>query len=128
MERARAVKTIEELMVQFERSIVEAGCGDENAIEALDDSVEAVESLRQGIKDIRVAMLYEDTGLTPDQIRELKERDTAKAPEIHKNKFSDAYTCPNCNLLVIYKDETGWFCGKHYSFCPDCGQKLKWED
>ncbi|MDM8237109.1 hypothetical protein [[Ruminococcus] torques] len=71
---------------------------------------------------------YEDTGLTPEQIRELTERDTAKAPEIHKNKFSDAYTCPNCNLLVIHKDETGWFCGKHYSFCPDCGQKLKWED
>ena len=26
---------------------------------------------------------YEDTGLTPEQIRELKERDTAKAPEEH---------------------------------------------
>lgn len=71
---------------------------------------------------------YEDTGLTPEQIAELKERDTAKAPLIHKNKFSDTYVCPNCNLVFINKDEKGWFCGKHYKFCPDCGQRLRWED
>lgn len=71
---------------------------------------------------------YEDTGLTPEQIRELKERDTAKAPDVHKNKFSDAYTCPNCNLVFIHKDTTGWFCGKQYKFCPDCGQRIKWEN
>ena len=71
---------------------------------------------------------YENTELTPEQIMELKERDTAKAPEIHKNKYSDVYTCPNCNLVLINKDETGWFCGKHYKFCPDCGQRLRWED
>lgn len=71
---------------------------------------------------------YEGTGLTPEQIRELKERDTAKTPEIHKNKHSNAYTCPNCGLVLINKDETGWFCGKHYKFCPDCGQRLWWEE
>lgn len=60
--------------------------------------------------------------------RELKERDTAKAPDVHKNKFSDAYTCPNCNLAFIHKDTTGWFCGKQYKFCPDCGQRLTWEE
>lgn len=38
------------------------------------------------------------------------------------------YTCPNCNLGLICKDETGWFYGKHYKFCPDCGQRLKWEE
>lgn len=71
---------------------------------------------------------YEDTDLTPEQIRELKERDTAKEPEIHKDKFSDTYVCPYCNLVFIHKDETGWFCGKRYKFCPDCGQRIKWED
>ena len=71
---------------------------------------------------------YEDTGLTPSEIMKLKERDTAKTPEIHKNKHSNAYTCPNCDLVLINKDETGWFCGKHYKFCPDCGQRLKWEE
>lgn len=60
--------------------------------------------------------------------RELKKRDTAKAPLIHKNKFSDTYVCPNCNLVFINKDEKGWFCGKHYKFCPNCGQRIKWED
>lgn len=111
MERARAVKTIEELMIQFERGIVEAECGDENAIEALDDSVEALESLRQGIKDIRVAMLYEDTGLTPEQIMELKERDMPKKIEIN----AGIPTCPVCGRRIV----------KCYDFCPDCGQKLE---
>ena len=78
--------------------------------------------------DMNLLREYEDTGLTPDQIRELKERDTAKAPEIHKNKRSSVYTCPSCNLVLINKDENGWFCGQHYKFCPDCGQRLKWED
>lgn len=116
MERARAVKTIEELMIQFERGIVEAECGDENAIEALDDSVEALESLRQGIKDIRVAMLYEDTGLTPQEIMELKARDTAKAPEVFDGHW---YKCPTCGMYAgVIKGD----------FCHRCGQRLKWED
>lgn len=125
MKRARAVKTIEELMVQFERSIVEAGCGDENAIEALDDSVEALESLRQGIKDIRVAMLYEDTGLTPEQIMELKERDTAKAPEEIHDAFGDGrLVCPHCrNSVINYFNRS-----RPPQFCMICGQRITWEE
>ena len=86
------------------------------------------------VKDWQVADrlgAYENTGLTPEQIMELKERDTEKAPKIHKNAYSSAYTCPNCNLVLINKAETawktGWFAGKHYKFCPDCGQRIKWE-
>lgn len=85
----------------------------------------------KGVKDWQVADrlgAYENIGLTPEQIMELKERDTEKAPEIHKNKRSSVYTCPSCNLVLINKDENGWFCGQHYKFCPDCGQRLKWED
>ena len=78
--------------------------------------------------DMNLLRDYEDTGLTPGQIMELKERDTEKAPEIHENKRSSVYTCPSCNLVLINKDEKGWFCGKHYKFCPDCGQRIKWED
>lgn len=57
--------------------------------------------------DMNLLREYEDTRLTPEQIMELKERDTAKAPKICKNKRSNAYTCPNCNLVLINKDETG---------------------
>lgn len=48
-------------------------------------------------EDIRNVMRrlsdYEDTGLTPEQIRELKERDTAKAPEEYDGHW---YKCPRC--------------------------------
>lgn len=71
---------------------------------------------------------YEDTGLTPPEVMELKERDTAKAPNVSKDKYSDTYICPSCNYTLIHKDETGYFCGRKYIFCPECGQRLKWED
>ena len=67
--------------------------------------------------------LYEDTGLTPDKIIELKERDIAKAPIKDANsgvRYTDDYICPNC--------------GKHFTgtgfaaFCYHCGQRLKWEE
>ena len=78
--------------------------------------------------DMNLLREYEDTGLTPPEIMGLKERDTEKAPEIHENKRSSVYTCPSCNLVLINKDEKGWFCGEHYKFCPDCGQRIKWEN
>ena len=66
---------------------------------------------------------YEDTGLTPDEIKDLRERDVAKTPEKVSNsgiRYTDDYICPNC--------------GKHFTgtgiaeFCYHCGQRLKWED
>lgn len=66
---------------------------------------------------------YEDTGLTPAEIMELKERDTAKEPTKVSDsgvRYTDDYICPNC--------------GKHFigtgiaEFCYHCGQRLKWEE
>ena len=57
---------------------------------------------------------YEDTDLTPEQIRELKERDTAKKIEID----AGIPTCPVCGRRIV----------KCYDFCPDCGQRLEQED
>ena len=37
---------------------------------------------------------YEDTGLTPEQIRKLKERSTEKKPIEHITKFAPMYECP----------------------------------
>ena len=59
---------------------------------------------------------YEDTGLTPEQIRELKERDTAKAAEIFDGHW---YKCPTCGMYAG---------GLKGNFCHRCGQRLKWED
>lgn len=66
---------------------------------------------------------YEDTGLTPEQIMELKERNTAKAPTKDTDsgvRYTDDYICPNC--------------GKHFTgtgiaeFCYHCGQRIRWEE
>lgn len=62
---------------------------------------------------------YEDTGLDPDQIMELKERDTAKM----------------CKQSIFDHDSITCVCGSdmdkevEFMFCPWCGQRLKkWED
>lgn len=59
---------------------------------------------------------YEDTGLTPQEIMELKERDTAKAPEVFDGHW---YKCPTCGMYAG---------GIKGDFCHRCGQRLKWEE
>lgn len=68
---------------------------------------------------------YEDTGLTPEQIRELKERDTAKEPEEIQDAFGDTrLICPNCrNSVINYFNRS-----RPPRFCMICGQRLQWED
>ena len=68
---------------------------------------------------------YEDTGLTPDQIRELAERDTAKAPEEIQDAYGDTrLICPNCrNSVINYFNRS-----RPPQFCMICGQRLKQEE
>ncbi len=70
---------------------------------------------------------YEDIGFPPEQVQELKERDTAKKPAFEGDGYDDkgeiiydTWICPNCEARyeVDYDD---------YDFCPKCGQRLKWE-
>ena len=68
---------------------------------------------------VKALAAYENTGLTPEEIIDLKERDTAmQVEEVHL----DEYYCPacgaenNCNQGIV-EDR----------FCPECGQKLKAE-
>lgn len=66
--------------------------------------------------DMNCLREYEDTGLTPEQIQELKERDTAKDPEEFDGHW---FKCPRCGKYVG---------GLKGNFCHVCGQRLKWED
>ena len=74
--------------------------------------------------DMNLLREYEDTGLTPEQIQELKERNTAKTlMERHYEEPGEKpyikYTCPNgCKNQPLRKS----------NFCSLCGQRLKWEE
>ena len=54
---------------------------------------------------------YEDTGLAPPEVRELKERDTAKAPLPSKAGL----ICPICGKRAAFVDR----------FCGNCGQRFE---
>lgn len=59
---------------------------------------------------------YEDTGLTPEQVQQLKERDTAKKPITYSG--TNRADCPICGATVRGIGKPfGEFCGK-------CGQRL----
>lgn len=66
---------------------------------------------------------YEQTGLTLEQIMELKERDTAKMPMYEGDGYTDGkmvydiWICPNCGT----KYEVDY---DNYDFCPNCGQRI----
>lgn len=73
---------------------------------------------------------YEDTGLTPEQVQEVKERNTAKKPRENKIRGGwlgkqKHYTCPTCGncLLEEMMNER-----QNTSYCWDCGQRLDWSE
>lgn len=66
------------------------------------------EELKEFLEELQK---YRDTELTPEQIRELKERDMHKKIEI----YAGVATCPVCGRRVV----------RCYDFCPDCGQRLE---
>ena len=80
---------------------------------------EAGYELNKGVKDWQAADrlgAYENTGLTPEQVMELKKRDTAKSPEVFDGHW---YKCPRCGEYAG---------GLKGDFCHVCGQRLKWEE
>ena len=68
---------------------------------------------------------YEDTGLTPEQVQQLKERDTEKRVDISSRcEEHTHYKCPTCGniLMTEYK---GYRIGRITEFCDKCGQRLE---
>lgn len=64
-------------------------------------------------KAIKILSDYEDTGLTPTEITELKERDTAKKPM----QTEEGMVCPMCGNKAYPWNK----------FCDACGQRW-WEE
>ena len=91
----------------------------------------AVELIREELAE------YKNTGLTPEEILELKERDTAKVPNKklrHRGGFETCH-CPNCDTSYqidgryTITDEYCPICGKlldsaFEGFCANCGQRV----
>ncbi len=65
---------------------------------------------------------YENTGLTPEQIMELKVRDTAKPPIDIEDNYG-FFVCPSCGNSIYASDDF-----KSHKFCLNCGQRIRWED
>lgn len=65
---------------------------------------------------------YEDTGLTPEQIWELKERDTAKPPIDIEDNYG-FFVCPSCGNSIYASDDF-----ESHKFCLNCGQRIRWEE
>lgn len=86
---------------------------------------EAGYKLNKGVKEWKAVDrlgAYENTGLTPPEIMELKERNTPKEAiyEIYGDQGCgdqpDTWICPNCEAVYDVNDD--------YDFCPDCGQRI----
>lgn len=74
--------------------------------------------IREKLKTLR---LYENEGLTPDKIKELKERDAPMEPEIIRRNSAVGCligTCPRCGGMLR----------SYMKFCDECGQRLWWEE
>lgn len=77
------------------------------------DVAQMAHDIRKRLEELKP---YEDTGLDPEQIVELKERDTAKTPVIS----SMFYVCPACGCARSIRQK--------HKFCHECGQRIKWEE
>lgn len=74
------------------------------------------EEREETLKEMQDIVNILDTGLTPDEINTLRERDTAKAIVVDDMTGGiKLYSCPICDTPVHEKD----------NFCPECGQRLK---
>lgn len=98
---------------EWEQTLYSVNSDQDGAYNILDiANHEGEEEFDEILKTISLGLKhYEDTGLTTEQIMELKERDMPKKIEIN----AGIPTCPVCGRRIV----------KCYDFCPDCGQRLE---
>lgn len=76
------------------------------------------EKLKEFMEELRD---YRDTGLTPQEIIDLKEQNMAKPVKEVCGVCGEKYECPNCGSVLQDMDV---FAG----YCKWCGQRIKLED
>jgi endogenous inhibitor of DNA gyrase (YacG/DUF329 family) len=60
---------------------------------------------------------------------EALEKQIPKKPYLDKSDERTLCKCPNCKYIFVTKFADGSLCGGRMSkYCPECGQKLDWED
>lgn len=67
---------------------------------------------------------YEDAGLDPEEVRNLKNRDTAAAAKTETNSERTLFRCPVCGHIYRIAYSDGLVAGEIPAFCQDCGQRL----
>lgn len=69
---------------------------------------------------------YEDTGITPDQLKIINEEYSRMAHELAMLRQQRASVKPTKGQSLCPE------CGRHilrcYSFCPDCGSEIDWSE
>ncbi len=76
-------------------------------------------------------MEYEDTGLSPVEVEDLKEaieKQQSKKPNYEGDGYApdgtfvwDEWLCPNCESRYEVDYE-------YYDYCPNCGQRIDWSE
>lgn len=68
-------------------------------------------------------MKYEDTGVNPNEVERMKDKQTPKTPEIEGDGYADGYMvydtwiCPGCGERYEIDCD-------NYAYCPKCGQAV----
>lgn len=70
---------------------------------------------------------------TLEEIQEAMERQKDYKPIIYRLSTFGVpdeylYCCPNCEYRIIKKDYRGFYSGPRTKYCPNCGQRLEWEE
>ena len=101
-----------------------------------------VDFLKTAISSMQELQLYKDTGLTPDQLREIDKLYSEQAKElgeyreigtldevreaVEKQKkkkpctSNRCYVCPHCGLVTSLKTK--------HNYCDACGQHIDWSE
>ena len=80
------------------------------------------EALGMGIVAIEEIQQYREIG-TVEEFKALKEKAEPKKIVFSREFLWAGKRCPSCNAVALYE-----MVEKRYKYCPNCGQKLDWEE